>query len=140
MLFLSAPLLLALLLLFVGILWRGTTLRLCRLFVSGQHSGAAFCGLRGVSKALILCVNGKKPGTQRVRIRRSMLRKSASLKRGSRWQPLSHGRGDSSGCKRRSRSAFNSASDISRAVFLRGLGMGSPVGGAGRSLPARATS
>jgi len=74
MFFLSAPLLLALLLLFGGIqarrfvafagsLRRGTSRRLCRLSVTGRDSGAAFCGLRGVFTALVLCVNEKKPGT-----------------------------------------------------------------------------
>jgi len=97
-------------------------------------------GLRGVSTGLALGVNEKTGSSHRRRMFRSTLRKSAAASRGSRWHPLSHGRGGCIGWVSRSRSASSSARLAFLAVVLRGLGMVDAPGGAGRSLPARATS
>ena len=96
--------------------------------------------LRGVSTGLALGINEKTGSSHRRRMFRSMLRKSAAASRGSRWQPLSHGRGGCIGWVSRSRSASSSARLAFLAVVLRGQGMVDAPGGAGRSLPARATS
>ena len=111
-----------------------------RLFIRGENAELMQRGVGWAFMKLILGVNEKTALSHRKRMLRSRLRKSASLRRGSRWQPLSHGRGGCIGWVSRSRSASSSARLAFLAGDLRGLGMVAAPGGAGRSGPARATS
>ena len=111
-----------------------------RLFIRGENADLMQRGLVWASIEPILGVNEKTALSHRKRMLRSMLRKSASRRRGSRWQPLSHGRGGCIGWVSRSRSASSSARLSFLERVLRGLGMVAAPGGAGRSRPARATS
>ena len=120
----------------------GFALSLSLLLLAGFHGCRTLTrrGLRGVSTGLALGINEKTGLSHRRRMFRSMLRKSASLRRGSRWHSLSHGRGGCIGWLSRSRSASSCARLTFLAVVLRGLGMVDAPGGAGRWLPARATN
>ena len=111
-----------------------------RLFIRGENAELMQRGVGWAFMKLILGVNEKTALSHRKRMFRSMLRKSASRRRGSRWQPLSHGRGGCIGWVSRSRAASSSARLSFLERVLRGLGMVAAPGGAGRTRPARATS